>query len=316
MDIGVSETAALLRGKDNILILSHVHPDGDTLGSATALCRALHALGKHACVACEDEIPAKFHYLYRGLDPVDFKPDFYVAVDVADKKLLGEEYMQRYGERILLCIDHHPSNTKYAQYTLLDPKAAAACELIVRLIRALGVEMDAPMADGIYTGLTTDTGCFRYANVTSYTHRYAADAIDAGAHAAQINRVMFETMTRTYMELERLAMEGLRFFHGGRCAVIVLTQEMFRRSGSSEAECDAIASIPRRIEGVEIGITLREKKNGKFKVSVRTNDAIDASAVCRLLNGGGHARAAGGEADGPAEAAVQAVLGAVDPFIQ
>ena len=251
MDIGVSETAALLREKDNILILSHTHPDGDTLGSATALCRALQALGKHARVTCEDAIPDKFDYLYRGLDAIDFKPDFYVAVDVADKRLLGEEFVQRYGERILLCVDHHPSNTKYAQYTLLDPKAAATCELIVRLIRALGVEMDAAMADGIYTGLTTDTGCFRYANVTSYTHRYAADAIEAGAHAAQINRVMFETMTRTYMELERLAMDGIRFFFDGKC----------------------------------------------------------------LMNGGGHARAAGGEVDGPLEEAVRTAVEAASGFI-
>ena len=315
MDIGVSETAALLREKDNILILSHTHPDGDTLGSATALCRALQALGKHARVTCEDAIPDKFDYLYRGLDAIDFKPDFYVAVDVADKRLLGEEFAQRYGERILLCVDHHPSNTKYAQYTLLDPKAAATCELIGRLIRALGVEMDAAMADGIYTGLTTDTCCFRYANVTSYTHRYAADAIEAGAHAAQINRVMFETMTRTYMELERLAMDGIRFFFDGRCAVITLTQEMYRRSGSGEDECDAIAAIPRRIEGVEIGMTLREKKNGKFKVSVRTNDSIDAAAVCRLMNGGGHARAAGGEVDGPLEEAVRTAVEAASGFI-
>lgn len=315
MDIGVSEAAALLREKDNILILSHMHPDGDTLGSATALCRALQALGKHACLSCEDEVPIKYDYLYRDLNQGDFKPDFYVAVDVADKKLLGEEYEQRYGERILLCIDHHPSNTRYAQYTLLDPKAAAACELILRLIRGLGVEMDARMADGIYTGLTTDTGCFRYANVTSSTHRYAADAIDAGADAARINRVMFETMTRTYMELERLAMDGIRFFHGGKCAVIAITRDMFEQSGSNEGECDGIASIPRRIEGVEIGMTLREKKNGKFKVSVRTNGSIDASAVCRLMNGGGHARAAGGELEGPVEEAVRRAVEAAAGFI-
>lgn len=315
MDIGVSETAALLREKDNILILSHVHPDGDTLGAATALCRALQALGKHACLSCEDEVPIKYDYLYRDLNQGDFKPDFYVAVDVADKKLLGEEYAQRYGERILLCIDHHPSNTRYAQYTLLDPKAAAACELVIRLIRALGVEMDEPMADGIYTGLTTDTGCFRYTNVTSSTHRYAADAIDAGANAAQINRVMFETMTRSYMELERMAMDGIQFFCDEKCAVLTLTRDMFERSGSNEGECDGIASIPRRIEGVEIGMTLREKKNGKFKVSVRTNENIDASAVCRLMNGGGHARAAGGEVDGPAEDAVRAAVEAASGFI-
>lgn len=315
MDVGVSEAAALLREKDNILILSHVHPDGDTLGSATALCRALQALGKHACISCEDEVPLKYDYLYQDLRQGDFKPDFYVAVDVADKKLLGEEFMQRYGERIFLCIDHHPSNTKYAQYTLLDPKAAATCELILRLIRALGVEMDARMAAGVYTGLTTDTGCFRYANVTSATHRYAADAIEAGADAAQINRVMFETMTRTYMNLERMAMDGIQFFYDGRCAVITLTRRMFEESGSNEGECDAISSIPRRIEGVEIGMTLREKKNGKFKVSVRTNESIDASAVCRLMNGGGHARAAGGEVDGPAEEAVRAAVEAVSGFI-
>lgn len=315
MDLGVSEAAALLRDKDNLLILTHVHPDGDTLGCAFALCRALRALDKHVRVACADPIPEKFHYLYEDMEPCAFKPDFYIAVDVADKKLLGTQFADTYGERILLCVDHHHSNTKYAQNTLLDSKAAAACEIIFRLIRALGVEMDSGMADCIYTGITTDTGCFRYANVTSATYRIAADTVDAGARSAWINKVMFETITSSYLQLERCALDGMRMLFDGQCAVITLTQQMFADCGSDESECDAISAIPRRIAGVKVGVTIRERKDGTFKASLRTHDEIDASQVARTMGGGGHARAAGCELAGPLAEALHTLEKNIAPFL-
>ena len=166
MRIDEKAAARLLEGQDDFLILTHGHPDGDTLGCAFALCRGLQKCGKRARVECTDEIPAKFSYLWREVEQEAFAPRFFVAVDVADPKLLGKRLEERYAAHIDLCIDHHGSNTLYAAQTLLDASAGAACEVIYEVLRELGVEMDEQIADCIYTGLSTDTGCFRYSNAT------------------------------------------------------------------------------------------------------------------------------------------------------
>lgn len=295
-NVTVEEAAALLRGQDQILILTHRSPDGDTLGSGFALLRALLSCGKRARLLCSDPIPAKYEYLRRGLSDADFAPAFVVAVDIADEKLLGAPLEAQYAGRIDLCVDHHLSNTGYAKALLLR-ECAATCELIEPLVRALGCRVTPAIADCIYTGLSTDTGCFRYSNVTPETFELAAEMLRAGADFDNINRVMFETRTKTYLKLEALVLASLELHFGGRCAAVTITQEMFRESGSNETECDGIASLPRKIEGVEVGLTLRERADGSFKVSVRTYAPYDASAVCAALGGGGHARAAGCEID-------------------
>lgn len=231
-----------------------------------------------------------------------------MAVDVADPKLLGKRLEERYAAHIDLCIDHHGSNTLYAAQTLLDASAGAACEVIYEVLRELGVEMDEQIADCIYTGLSTDTGCFRYSNATARTHRIAADMIDCGADAPIINQVMFETKTRTYAALERLALDSLETYCNGRAALITVTQEMYRLSGSNESECDPIASLPRQIEGVLVGAMLREKADGTFKASVRTHRPVDAAELCKRMGGGGHPRAAGCQLEGPLECAKKVLL--------
>ena len=168
------------------------------------------------------------------------------------------------------------------------------------MIATLGVEITPVIADCIYTGLSTDTGCFRYSNVTPETLELAADMLRSGANFDDINRVMFETKTKTYLKLEALVLDSLELLFGGRCALVTITQEMFRQSGSNETECDGIASLPRKIEGVSVGLTLREREDGSFKVSVRTYAPYDASAICAKMGGGGHARAAGCEIEADA----------------
>lgn len=308
MRIDEKAAARLLEGQDDFLILTHGHPDGDTLGCAFALCRGLQKCSKRARVECTDEIPAKFSYLWREVEQEAFAPRFFVAVDVADPKLLGKRLEERYAAHIDLCIDHHGSNTLYAAQTLLDASAGAACEVIYEVLRELGVEMDEQIADCIYTGLSTDTGCFRYSNATARTHRIAADMIDCGADAPIINQVMFETKTRTYAALERLALDSLETYCNGRAALITVTQEMYRLSGSNESECDPIASLPRQIEGVLVGAMLREKADGTFKASVRTHRPVDAAELCKRMGGGGHPRAAGCQLEGPLECAKKVLL--------
>lgn len=264
MKINVEKCAHLLKQKDDILILTHAHPDGDTLGGGFALCRALIKMGKRARLICADKIPEKYSYLYEDMPQLDFEEKFIIAVDVATQNLLGD-LCDKYGDKIDLCIDHHSTNSEFADKLLLNADSAAACEIILKVINALGIEIDRGIASCLFTGITTDTGCFRYASTTSNTFRAAAELIDLGADNGRINRAMFETKTKTYAALERLALEGMQFYGSERICVITITQDMYKATGSSEAETEAIAPLTRQIEGVEIGLTLREKPDKTCK---------------------------------------------------
>ena len=306
MTVELQEAASFLREHDNFTILTHAHPDGDTLGSGFGLCLLLRSLGKKANVVCNDEIPKKFDYLVS--ENQSFVEKTVVAVDIADTELMGSRIKKEYGERVNLCIDHHGSNRLYAEQTLLDADAAATAEIIFSLADELRVPVSSEAASCLYTGISTDTGCFRYANVTPCTHKMAAKLMELGANAAKINVLMFETKTKTYAALERLALDGMQFFFGGKCALITITQEMFRKSGSDESECDAIAALSRQEEGVLVGATLREKPDGSFKASVRTHDPVNAAEICGRLGGGGHANAAGCQLGGTVDEARERLL--------
>ncbi len=212
-----------------------------------------------------------------------------VAVDVATEGLLGA-IQGKY--HIDLCIDHHGTNTDYADRLLLDDGAAAASEIIYKVIREMGVPLDKGMANCLYTGISTDTGCFRYASATAESYRIAADLIEAGADNGRINRVMFETKTKTYARLERLALESMRFYLDERVAIITVTQEMYHLTGSNEQETEGLAPLTRQIEGVEVGITIREKPDGTCKASLRTFESVNAAEIAKAFGGGGHPQAA------------------------
>jgi phosphoesterase RecJ-like protein len=308
MRITNAYAAELLLNNDNILILTHDHPDGDTLGSGYALCRGLRKLGKKSTVICSDMIPDSYAFMWQGLQEQTFEPQYIVSVDIADAVLLGKDFETAYKDKINLSIDHHGSNNLKADYVLLDSDAAASALIIYEVLCELGVTLDVPMADCIFTGLSTDTGCFRYSNTTARAHRLAAVLIDAGANTHEINQTFFETKTRVYAALERLALDSMQMYFDGRCAIIAITQEMFRISGATDSECDRISALPRQIEGVKVGVTLREIKDGSFKASIRTNGPVNAAALAAKLGGGGHARAAGCRLDGPLDKAREELL--------
>lgn len=290
MRIDVKECACLLKEHDNILILTHAHPDGDTLGSGFALLRALLKMGKKARVINDDDIPAKYGYLYSDLKPLSFKEDYIVAVDVATENLLGN-LQHTYSGKIDLCIDHHLTNTEYARNLLLKD-VPASCEIIYDIVKELGVDIDKKTADCLYTGISTDTGCFRYASTTAHSYRVAAELIDLGADNGLINRKMLETKSKTYVNLERLALNGLELYCNDRVAVMTVTQKMYAETGSNEQETEALAPLTRQIEGVEIGITIREKKDKTCKASLRTYESVNAADLAKFFGGGGHAQAA------------------------
>ena len=292
--IDVKECCALLKEYDNYLILTHRNPDGDTLGSAFALKRTLDKMGKKSFVKCVDPMHHQYSYLGDGIDNSEFTFDKIIAVDVADTKLLGEAFENLYGDKVWLCIDHHMTNKEYAQHLLLEDRAAAAV-VIYEVICELGVEITPEIASCVYTGLATDTGCFMFSNTTPTVHRIAAEVMEKGADYTTINRLMFETKSMSYLRLEQMAVSSIESYFDGKCAIMTITRKMFEESGSSSTECDGIAALPRKIEGVKVGVTIREHHNGSYKVSMRTVEPYDAAKMCGKLGGGGHHAAAGCE---------------------
>ncbi len=308
MKIEFSRVVEKLKEADNILILTHRNPDGDTLGSGFALLRALKKMGKRAKLLNNDEIPSKYAYLYEGIAEEDFDEEFIVSVDVAEIKLLGDSIREKYGDRIDLSIDHHESSRFYAKETYVEPDSASACEIIYLVIKALGVSVDSDIASCVYTGLSTDTGCFKYSNVTPRTHLIAAELIACGAAHSKINEIMFDTKTFGSIMLEKLCYENLEMFCDGKVAVISVTKKMLSDCGVDKSALDAIKPITRQIEGVGIGITVKEEDGGKTGVSVRTSEDYDASLICAHFGGGGHIRAGGCEFSTSVEEAKKKVI--------
>ena len=277
-----------LISNDNFLILTHKSPDGDTLGSGYALCYALRNLNKKANVVCSDEIPQRYSYFTNDYAPEDFEIKTVVAVDVADPVLLG-----KYSDMAVdFCIDHHKSNKFFAKDTFVNADAAATAEIIADLLVLFEADITPLIADCIYTGLCTDTGCFRYSNVTSHTLLTASAMLLNGADAYNINRIMFETKTRARVEVEKDVYKNMQFFEDGKISLITLPRALLEKTGASEDELEGVSAMGRQIQGVEIALTLREKEDGTIKVSARTGESVDASEICKNF-GGGHARAAG-----------------------
>lgn len=295
MKIEFSRAVERLKEADNILVLTHSNPDGDTLGSGFALLRALKKMGKRAKLLNNDVIPDKYAYLYEGIDADEFAEEFIVSVDVAEKKLLGDRIREKYGDRVDLSLDHHESSKHFAKETYVESDSASACEIIYTVIKALGVSVDSDIASCVYTGMSTDTGCFKYSNVTPRTHLIAAELISLGADHSKINEIMFDTKTFGSIMLEKLCYERLEMFCEGKVAVISVTKKMLSDCGVDKSALDAIKPITRQIQGVGIGITVKEEDNGKTGVSVRTSENYDASAICAHFGGGGHIRAGGCE---------------------
>lgn len=310
--LNVQQMAQRLRSSDNILILCHKNPDGDTIGSGSALYYALKELDKNAAVLCSDEIPSRYAFTNARQFRGEFEPETIVAVDVASVQLFGENNdLPRYSRHVDLCIDHHAGNSGFADFTLVDSTAAAAAELLYQVIVAMDVPVTPHIADCLYTGVATDTGCFRFSSTTANTHLTAAKLIEAGCHVEELNTLLFDTKPRARMEAERIARNHLEYHLEGRCALIYLTRDEIRQSGVDPADLEELTSLPVSIEGVKVGITLRQQPGGSYRISVRTVKGVDACAIARRLGGGGHNRAAGCELLGNLENAKNAILAEV-----
>ena len=288
----LDDACALLERSDNFLILTHLRPDGDTLGSACALCRALRFAGKTAYVLENVEAGEKYSFLFDTLlAPEGYEPETVVAVDTASASMLPEN-AKKYENRVDLLLDHHASSRDYARAVYTETSAAAVGEIILKVIDKLDLTLDLSMAEGLYTAVSTDTGCFRFSNTTAQTFETARRCAAAGAELFDLNLKLFMVKSRGRIAVEGMVMKDVRFDAEGRIASCVIRRAEMDSVGATDDDLDDISSVIRYIEGVEIAVIVTEYE-GKSKVSVRSAASYDAGELCREFGGGGHAAAAG-----------------------
>ncbi len=303
----VQETASYLRTLDDVLLLTHVRPDGDTVGSAAALCRALRDMGKTAYLLPNPEITATYEpYAAPYWAPEGFAPAHVVSVDIAALNLLPDNAAV-YAPRIELAIDHHGSHGFFAARTCLDADAAA-CGEIVHDIIALLTAVTPDIALPLYVAIATDTGCFVYSNTTARTHRIAAALLDTGIDAAPVNKALFRTKSRTRLAMESRMTADMTLFDHDRVVVMTIPLSLRQELHATEADIEELSSLAALVEGSDCGVTLRELRPGVVKISLRTGPRVDASAVCQRLGGGGHKAAAGATVNGTMDEVRAAVL--------
>ena len=305
------QAADFLRAHDNYMILTHVRPDGDTVGCAAGLCLALRQAGKTAFVLPNRETTSLFSPYLEGLLADDsFAPDTVVSVDIAARGLFPDN-AQAYLEKVDLAIDHHPSQEFFAKETCLDAKRAACGELMYDIVKQFS-PITPEIASALYVAISTDCGCFMYGNTTSDTHRIAAQLIDSGIPLAQLNKRHFRTKTMKRLQMESLIIQSMELHDNGETALAAVSLDMMAQVGANERDLEDIANFVGQVEGVYNAATLRELAPGKWKISLRTDaQRLNASQVCALLDGGGHAAAAGGMTHGTMAQAKQAVLDAI-----
>lgn len=303
------ECSQLLLSKNNILIITHTNPDGDTLCSAAALCSALRRAGKRANLFRNPAVTTKYMpHVEKYFAPKSFKSKYIVSVDVATEKMFAEGF----DGAIDLCIDHHPTNSHYAKKELVCPDKAACGEIVLAVIKEMCGGITQEEADLLYIAVTTDTGCFQYLNTNAATFRAAAELLEYGADTGMVNVKFFRKASRARLKLEGMIYSTMGFYRDGKISVAIITKEMLRQAGAGEEDCDDLAGLAGRAEGASVNITIRERDNGSSKVSVRTGRDVSSSDICAVFGGGGHAMAAGCTIYGKLDKARDMLLSVID----
>ncbi len=301
--------AKALMSHDNILIITHKNPDGDTVGSAAALCSFLRRLGKKAALYRNPQVTEKLMaYTADFYADEDFEAKYIVAVDTATEGL----FPKGFEGRVDLCIDHHSTNSGYAKELLCGPEKASCAEVVFELSESLGIIPNTEEATLLYIALSTDCGSFQYHNTKADTLLAASKLVALGADNATVNTVFFRKVSMARLKLESMIYSGMTFHRDGKIAVAIITQEMLRQSEATEDDLDDLAGLAGRAEGTLLNITIREQEDSSSKISVRSTKDVNSSDICAVFGGGGHAMAAGCTIFGEPEKAKEMLLNVVD----
>lgn len=302
----------------SIVILTHEMPDGDAIGSSLALYAGLKQLGKDVDVIIP-EYSKTFEFLpnsneikKEGRNEVY---DLAIALDCGDIKRLNgfAKYFEDANTKI--SIDHHSSNTMFADYNFVNPAAPACAQILVIVLEALGVIINKEIGTCLLTGIITDTGGFKYKGVTAETFEFVAELLNRGVNVSDVYKKVLQTISKARFELTRIALNRLEFLENGKLTFTYITKEDEEKVGAGSNDHDGIVERGRDIEGVEVSIFLRETDNG-YKISLRSNEYVNVSDICLMFGGGGHIRAAGGNINLPFEQAKTKIVEECKKYIK
>ena len=307
-----NECARWLLEHDNFVILTHRRPDGDAIGSASALCLGLRKLGKTAHVLENREFTTLTAPLADGLIcSAVGENDTVITVDMAAPNMFPKE-MAHLADRCRLRIDHHGTGESYADQELVDAGAAACGDIVYDLLMTMGVELDRQIAKALYVAVSTDTGCFRYANTNAHAYQVAAACAATGADLYPLTQALFDTNSMGKLKIQSWIVEHAHIFADGRGAVCAIPKAV--EDTVTKDDLEGIPGFLRSIEGVKMSATLRSTEDGA-KMSVRSIPGYDCTVICGPFGGGGHKGAAGASTTLPLEEMEQAVIRAMEEYL-
>jgi phosphoesterase RecJ-like protein len=315
-----SQVVDTIQQHDRFVLTTHMHPDGDGLGSEVALAALLRQLGKDVAIVNNDPMPEMLEFLDpRGSIRV-FHPDrdqttlasaevVFVLDSAEGWSRLGElgDVMQA-TPATTVCVDHHPDDGAFVDMAIVDPTAGATGEMIFELIDYMNGELTIDVAQALYVAIVTDTGSFRFGKTSPRTHRIVARLLEAGVLPHQVYSHLYEQRPLGHLHLQSQLLAQLTLGHGGRLAWSKVTREMLERYGVARRDITHLVDLGLSVAGVEVSILFSETHMGRVQLNLRSKGRLPVNEVAQRLGGGGHPFAAGAQVDGPLDQAIEQVL--------
>lgn len=316
----LDEILVEIKNSDNIAVMAHEAPDGDAIGSSLAMCLALKNMGKNVVYLLDEELPETFSFL-PGVELIKKesdieKFDLAITLDCPNIKRVGSS-IRKYFEnaKVKVEFDHHTKNDMFADYNVVNHVSPATAQILVSSFEYLGIEITKDIGICLLTGVITDTGGFRNANVTVESFEFASWCLEKGINLSKIYQQSMLTLSKTKFEAQKLAMNRLEFFEDGKISFTYMTKADDEELNIKAGEHDGIVEIGRCVEGVEVSVFLYEKEKG-YKASLRSNEYVNVSEVCLTFGGGGHIKAAGATLNMPFEEAKKAIISEVKKHLK
>ena len=295
-----SEIIKRLNKANDVAIYCHTNPDGDALGSMLALYFALKKKGKNVHAYCDTKLAKRYQWL-KGSEHVELPSaeahELGVSVDTSSIELLGGSMKSFLSCKSQIAIDHHRSFKRFTDVSYVEKDACACAQVVFRLLKEMKL-VDKTVAELLFAGIVTDSGCFAFSSVSPETHQIAAELMAYGFDASEVIYKMYRSTTIERFDLKRRALVKAKFFEDNKIGVIIFSKEDFSATGTTPFDTEGIVNELIDVDDVKVAFALSEVGDKNFKVSIRTKDPIDASEIAGVYGGGGHKNASGCRANG------------------
>jgi bifunctional oligoribonuclease and PAP phosphatase NrnA len=307
----------LIQNKKEILLVTHQNPDGDGIGSCSALIELLNLLGKQGCLLTEEPIPAKFNFLnfrdaFYSLDGKipERTPEAIFILDTHEEKRLGKVYqwIEAFPKVPIICIDHHCFTDSIADIQIIDEKACCCGSMVYTFFKELGIPLTLNAAKGIYTSVMCDTGRFSHSSTCRKTHKIADECIKIGVDPHYIYSEVYQQVSLKHIQYFMHSLERMEMYYSNRVVIQEISSEDCKKLGDDFDDLEFMHEFHKRIDVVEFVILLKEIELNKIRVSMRTKSNVDLTLIMHLFGGGGHPKAAGATINGGLEEVKQKLL--------